>query len=115
MGIERLLLRLDEIEIEIPKCDNPKIYIAPLGDNAKQVAKKLVLKLRKSGISAETDYMDRGLKPQMKYSDKIGSEYTLVLGDEEINTGKIRIKNMQSGQQIETELDSLVQFFEEDR
>lgn len=115
LGIERLLLRLDELEIEIPKCDNPKIYIAPLGDNAKQVAKKLVLKLRKNGISAETDYMDRGLKPQMKYSDKIGSEYTLVLGDEEINTGKIRIKNMQSGQQIETELDSLIQFFEEDR
>lgn len=115
LGIERLLLRLDELNVEIPKSDNPKIYIAPLGDAAKKEAKKLVLKLRQSGISAETDYMERGLKPQMKYSDKIGAEYTLVLGDTEIETGKIRIKNMQSGEQTELELNDIIAFFEGDR
>ena len=115
LGIERLLLRLDEQNVDIPKIDNPDIYIAPLGETAKREAQKLVLVLRRSGISAETDYVGRGLKPQMKYADKIGAKYTLVLGDDEINTGKIRIKNMQSGQVTETETDKLTAFFEEDR
>ena len=115
LGIERLLLRLSECGIEIPKCDMPKIYIAPLGERAKAEAGKLVLTLRKSGISAETDYMERGLKPQMKYADKMGAEYVLVLGDDEIDTGKIRIKHMQSGQQTELSLDGLTALFEGDR
>ena len=115
LGIERLLLRLDELNVQIPKSDNPEIYIVPLGETAKSEAQKLVLMLRKHGISAETDYMGRGLKPQMKYADKIGAKYTLVLGDDEINTGKIRIKNMQSGDQTETQTEKLIAFFEEDR
>jgi histidyl-tRNA synthetase len=115
LGIERLLLRLDELNVEIPECDSPELYIAPLGDLAKKEAQKFVLSLRKSGISAETDYMGRGLKPQMKYADKIGAKFVLVLGDDEINSGKARIKNMQNGQQTEWALDKLAAFFEEDK
>lgn len=107
LGIERLLLRLDELGVTIPESGKPQIYIAPLGDNAKKEAQKLVLALRKSGISAETDYMGRGLKPQMKYADKIGAKFVLVLGDDEIASGKIRVKNMQSGEQTETTLEHL--------
>ena len=107
LGIERLLLRLDEQNVQIPESDKPDIYIAPLGDNAKKEAQKLVLALRKSGISAETDYLGRGLKPQMKYADKLGAKYTLVLGDDEISSGKFRVKNMQSGEQLETTKDKL--------
>jgi histidyl-tRNA synthetase len=115
LGIERLLLRLDDLNVEIPKCNNPKLYVAPLGDEAKKEALKLVLSLRKNGILAETDYMGRGLKPQMKYADKIGAEFVIVLGDDEINTGKVRIKNMLNGEQAEWELERLLAFFEEDR
>lgn len=115
LGIERLLLRLLEQGVEIPKSDNPEIYIVPLGEAAKAEAQKLVFMLRRGGIAAETDYMGRGLKPQMKYADKIGAKYTLVLGDDEINTGKIRIKNMQSGNETETEINKLLDFFKEDR
>ncbi|HAL62935.1 MAG TPA: histidine--tRNA ligase [Clostridiales bacterium] len=115
LGIERLLLRLLEQGVEIPKSDNPEIYIVPLGEAAKAEAQKLVFMLRRGGIAAETDYMGRGLKPQMKYADKIGAKYTLVLGGDEINTGKIRIKNMQSGNETETEMNKLLDFFKEDR
>ncbi len=115
LGIERLLLRLDELNVEIPKCDSPELYIAPLGDLAKKEALKLVLSLRKNGISVETDFMGRGLKPQMKYADKIGAKFVIVLGDDEINTGKVRIKNMLNGQQTETTQDKLVAFFKEDK
>lgn len=115
LGIERLLLRLDDLKVKIPKSDSPELYIVPLGDYAKKEAQKLVLSLRKNGISAETDYMGRGLKPQMKYADKIGAEFVIVLGDDEINTGKVRIKNMQSGEQTEWDIDTLSAFFGEDR
>lgn len=115
LGIERLLLRLDELNVQIQKDGSPRLYIVPLGDLAKKEALKLVLDLRKSGIFAETDYMGRGLKPQMKYADKIGAEFVIVLGDDEINTGKVRIKNMQSGQQTEWNIDCLLAFFGEDR
>ena len=118
LGIERLLLRLDELNVEIPKDDNPEVYIAPLGDAAKKEALKMVLKFRNTGVSAETDHIGRGLKPQMKYADKIGAKYVIVLGDDEINTGKIKIKNMQSGKERETTLKNdgyILAFFEEDR
>nr|MCR5121716.1 ATP phosphoribosyltransferase regulatory subunit [Ruminococcus sp.] len=110
LGIERLLLRLDESGASVPDGEKPDIYIAPLGDAAKKEAQRLTHALRKSGIAAETDHLGRGLKPQMKYADKLGVKYTLVLGDDEISSGKIRIKNMQSGEQTELAIDDLADF-----
>lgn len=111
LGIERLLIRLQENGVEIPDDNKPDIYIAPLGDKAKEVAQTVAFSLRKEGIKAETDLMGRGLKPQMKYSDKLGAKYTLVLGDSEIETGDIRLKNMETGEQTEWKLDNIINFF----
>ena len=111
LGIERLLIRLQENGVEIPDEGKPDIYIAPLGDGAKEVAQTVAFSLRKAGIKAETDLMGRGLKPQMKYSDKLGAKYTLVLGDSEIETGDIRLKNMETGEQTDWKLDNIVNFF----
>lgn len=111
LGIERLLIRLAENGVEIPDEGKPDIYIAPLGDAATKKAHVIAFELRKAGIKAETDLVGRGLKPQMKYSDKIGSKYTLVLGDSEIETGIVRLKNMETGEQTELSLDSLIEFF----
>ena len=111
LGIERLLIRLAETGVEIPDDKKPDIYIAPLGDAAGDVAQVVAYKLRMAGIKAETDLIGRGLKPQMKYSDKIGAKYTLVLGDSEIETGNVRLKNMETGEQTEWNLDKLCEFF----
>lgn len=111
LGIERLLIRLAENGVEIPNDKKPDIYIAPLGAAAYDRAQTVTYSLRTEGIRAETDLVGRGLKPQMKYSDKIGAKYTLVLGDSELETGKIRLKNMETGEQIEWELDKLTGFF----
>ena len=48
--------------------------------------------------------MGRGLKPQMKYADKIGAEFSMVLGDNELETNKVNLKNMATGEQIEVSL-----------
>lgn len=114
LGVERLLLRLDELGVTIPDCGNPRLYIAPLGDAAQVAAQELCFKLRTAGIAAETDLMSRGLKPQMKYSDKLGAEYTLVLGDTELETGNIKLKKMETGEQTELTIDKLADFFREE-
>ncbi len=115
LGIERLLIRLSENGVEIPNDQKPDLYIAPLGEMAAQKAQVIAFTLRKNGIKVETDHIGRGLKPQMKYSDKIGAKYTLVLGDSEIETGKIRLKNMENGEQTEYELERLSDFFKGDK
>ncbi len=114
LGIERLLIRLAETGVEIPDDKKPDIYIAPLGEMAGEKAQVIAYTLRMAGIKAETDLIGRGLKPQMKYSDKIGAKYTLVLGDSEIETGKVRLKNMETGDQTEWEIDKLCEFFNKD-
>lgn len=114
LGIERLLIRLDELGVEIPHENNPDIYIASLGDLAGEAAQKIAFKLRSAGIRTEVDHMSRGLKPQMKYSNKINAAYTLVLGESELETGNIKLKNMITGEQTDRTIDNLVEFFKED-
>ena len=111
LGIERLLLRLDELGIKITDNDKPELYIASMGENAAIAAQKTVFDLRGKGVSAEFDHMSRSLKAQMKYADKLGAKYTIVLGDNEIESGIAKIKDMQTGEQTEIRLDNLSEFF----
>ena len=110
LGIERLLLRLDETGVVIPKPENTELYIAPMGENATAVTQKLVYDLRKAGVSVDTDHLGRGLRASMKYADKLGAKYTLVLGDNEIENGQANIKNMQTGETKEVKLDRIAAF-----
>ena len=110
LGIERLILRLAEAGVELPGGEKIALYIAPMGDSAAARAAKIVYDLRRGGISAECDHMSRSLKAQMKYADKLGALYTVVLGDNELECGRARIKNMQSGEQTEVGLDALAEF-----
>ncbi len=111
LGIERLLLRLDEIGVEIPAPAPPDLYAISLGAAAKTYVTKLVTTLRRAGIRAEYDLMGRGLKAQMKYANKLGARYTLVLGDNEIERGAAALKNMETGEETDIRLDELVGFF----
>ncbi|MBQ3124219.1 MAG: histidine--tRNA ligase [Clostridia bacterium] len=111
LGIERLLLRLEETGVEIPKPDAVTLYIAPMGDTAVSAAQKLAYELRKAGVSVDTDHLGRGLRASMKYADKLGAKNTLVLGDNEIETGKAKIKNMATGEETEVSLDGLAEYF----
>lgn len=107
LGIERLLLRLDETGVVIPVENKLDIYIAPLGAEAQLLAKKIVYNLRSAGINAETDCMERSLRAQMKYADKLNCKYTLVLGDSEIENNSAKIKNMETGEQTEIALSAI--------
>ncbi len=104
IGLERLLMVMDAQGIEIEKPEAPVLYIAALGEKAEQKAFKIVKNLRESGLEAQFDIVGRGLKAQMKYADKIGSKFTLVLGDNEIEEQKAQLKNMETSEKIDIRL-----------
>ena len=111
MGTGRLLMLLEAQGIELPAPGACELYVAPMGENASLEAMKIVHDLRASGISSQTDVAGRSLKAQMKYADKIGARYTMVLGDNEIEQGKANLKNMDNGEVTEVELESLAEDF----
>lgn len=84
----------------------PDLYIASMGEIASKKAQILALELRKSGIYVETDICERSMKANLKYADKIKSKYVCVIGEDEINTGKAKLKNMATGEEQETELET---------
>ena len=75
-----------------------------MGEAAQKKAAVLANALRSEGYFVEFDTMNRGLKPQMKYANKIGATFTLVLGDNELETGAAKLKNMDSGEQTDISL-----------
>jgi len=108
LGVERLMMELDSQGITIEAPRPLDIYIAAMGDAASRFAQELVYKLRQNNVGAETDLMNRSLKAQMKYADKKGFLYTVVLGDNEIESGKTVLKDMRTGEQKNVSLDSIV-------
>ena len=113
LGIERLLLRLEETGVTIPQREKLDLYVAPLGEKASVYAQKLVYSLRRAGVKTETDHTGRGLRAQMKYADKLGCRYSVVLGDNEIENCEAAVKNMETGEQTQVKLDKLTDFFNE--
>ncbi len=99
LGIERLLMLMDSLGIEIPK-KYPQCYVAAIKQEYALDAYLLAKELRSNGISADFDTMGKSLKSQLKYADKIGAEYIVVLGDEEIATKKVTVKRMKDGEKL---------------
>ncbi len=112
MGLERLLLVMQKQGcdfIEEKTCD---LYIATMGENAVKKALSMTTALRDEGFFVEYDLVERGLKPQMKYADKIGAKFVIVLGDNEIESGSAKLKNMATGEQTDISLgDELTEQF----
>ncbi len=113
MGIERLMLLLEAQGIKLPESKRCDLYIAPIGDNAGLKASKLVQDLRQAGVSAQFDVVGRSVKAQMKYANKLGAKFTVVLGDDDITSGKVNVKNMDNGEVTEMVLDDFGEEFME--
>jgi histidyl-tRNA synthetase len=107
MGLTRIILAMKESGCADTEEKKPLLYIAPLGDRAVSKALSIVSKLREGGIYAECDICARSLKAQMKYADKIGAKYTLIIGDSELDCGRAQLKNMAKSEQTEIEIDNI--------
>ena len=102
-----LLMVLEAQGIEIPKPAPCDLYIASMGEDAAVRAMELAAALRSEGFAAESDLVGRSLKAQMKYADKLGAHYALIVGQNEVDTGRVTVKDMQKGESFEAALDGL--------
>lgn len=105
MGLERLLLIMKAKECTFPQPPVCELYLAPMGAEAARRCFAIATRLREGGVSVECDIAGRGLKAQMKYADKLGARYSMVVGDNELAAGKARLKDMKTGEQTEVALD----------
>ena len=110
MGLERILMLMEATGVEIPKEKGIKVFIASAGDKANEKAFELCYKLRLNGVVAETDHMQRSFKSQFKYADKIGAEYVIAIGDNELTENKVNVKKMADGTTVEISLDEIVNY-----
>ena len=93
-GMERVLLTIEEEGIELPVKQDIDVYVAPLGEAAKEVCFKLVHDLRQQGLIVETDYLSKSVKAQMKTADKNNARYAIIIGDDELANGTAVVRNM---------------------
>ncbi|QUI23690.1 histidine--tRNA ligase [Vallitalea pronyensis] len=112
-GIERLIMTMEAVNGPMAFEPSRDIYLGAMGDDAMKTTFALVNDLREHGISAETDLMSRSVKAQMKYANKIGSKYSVIIGDNEIAENNVRVKNMEDGDVTEVQIDQLVVFMKE--
>ena len=110
LGLERLIMVMEKKGLPFGEIEAPKLFVANIGDAAGAYAEKLVYSLRQDGISCEKDRMGRSLKAQMKYADKSGYAYTVVLGDDEITQNRATLKRMSDGESVVVELDELINY-----
>ena len=96
-GIERLLMVMESEGAFFPEDKKPKIYIAGMDEKSRDKAAELACGLRAKGISAEADLMERSVKAQLKYADKTGAEFVAVIGESELASGEVNLKNMADG------------------
>ena len=106
-GMERLIdvFKANNIDLDLEK--NMQVYVAYLGDKANLFATKYVEILRDNGIYAEKDIMGRSLKAQLKYADKKKAKYVLTIGDNEIESKKAPLKNMETGEISQIDLEEI--------
>ncbi len=105
MGLERLILTMQKQGCNFLENESCDLYIASMGENAHIKAMTLTQKLREEGYWVEYDVMDRGLKAQMKYSNKLKAKFTMIIGDDELSAGKAKIQNTETRDFTEINLD----------
>lgn len=101
MSIERLLLALEMEKVEIGQSNNLEVYVVAMDETTKKKAFSVVRDLRMNGLSADMDFGGRKVKAQMKSADRKGAAFVIVIGETELASGKVALKEMATGEQQE--------------
>ena len=112
MGVERLLLVLEKQGVELPLENRLDVYIAVLGEGANNTALKIVQALRRQGFTVERDYLNRKLKAQFKSADTFGAKVLITLGESEIESNQVTIKNNQTREELTVSLNQIQKDFQ---
>lgn len=107
IGTERIILQLGNEGITEPHASVVDVFVANIGAEAKAAAFKLSTQLRREGIKADCNHLDRSLKAQFRYADKLGVRLIVLAGGDELERGVIKIKDMKQGTEEEVQLSQL--------
>jgi len=109
-GIERVLLLRQSANMRCTEDSIVDVFVCVVGEPAKQFAFSLLRRLRLSGIRADMDYFDRSLKAQLRFADKLGAKYSIIIGDEELSNGFATVRAMKLSKQEKVPLEKLVDY-----
>jgi histidyl-tRNA synthetase len=98
-GMERLILNLKEQNVAIPPLPKPRVFIACLGDEAKEAATRLAAELRGTGVGAILAMGDKSLKAQLRQANSLGVRYAAIIGEEEVKAGTVMLRDMTNAEQ----------------
>lgn len=112
LGVERALIALQSLGVEMPLAPGPMAFLVTQGDAARPVAVALLSRLRAAGITASMEYGARSLNSQMRSANKHRARYALILGDEEVIAGVVQVKNLADSWQHSVPLSEAVGWFE---
>ena len=113
IGVDRLMLALEAEGIDISEESNLEIYVIPMSEEQRFKSMKLVNNLRLNGFNVDIDFNNRNLKSNFKYADKIGASYIIIVGEEEINSNILTIKDNRTKEEYKVNYNKLVEFFDE--
>jgi histidyl-tRNA synthetase len=112
-GAERVLLALEALGVPLAVSALQPVFIATLGEEARLPGLKLLAALRDAGVPAETDYLGRSLKAQMKQANRLNARATVILGEDELRQGVATVRDMATSQQENVPLEQVVAHFQE--
>lgn len=113
MGIERLLTALEFENINLNENNNVDVYVIPVDESIKYDASSLVMLLRLNGFKVDMDYMNRNMKSNFKQADRINAKYIIIIGEDEVKTNTLTIKNNKTKEEHKINLEDVVEFLDE--
>lgn len=99
IGLERVLLALEKQDLLQPLTENTDVFVACTGESTRTLAFALLCRLRERGIASDMDFLERGLKAQLKQANRLQASFAVVVGEEEAANGQVMLKNMTTGDQ----------------
>ena len=107
MGLERVLMAIEEEGLAPPEEPGLTVFVVGLGDAGRARALELVRELRAAGVAADTAFGDRPLKAQLKMADRTGATYAAIVGERELETGAVTLRRLADGEQEDVAADAL--------
>ena len=113
MGLERLLLALEVEGVTLPDEKELDIFFISIGEKVQEQTVRLIQQLRLEGLTVDKDYQGRKIKAQFKAADRLNAKYVIILGEDELNNNMVKVREMESGEEIEVSMEELVKTMKE--
>jgi histidyl-tRNA synthetase len=109
-GLERIILVMKQLGVEVPPLPAPRVFLAHLGPQARREALRLADALRRAGVGSWLPFGERGLRSQLREAGRRAVRYVVILGEDELASGTATVRDMQAGEQMSVELAELVEW-----